>query len=144
MAFARSVEPGLRLALTASHGFDRGLEATNDALVHGWQHWERVRTMDNPAGYLFRVGQRKARRRRLIPDLLSVNPVGRNPWFEPHLSSALKDLSSRQRQVVVLIEAFEWTYREVCELLGLRLSSVQTHHERAMARLRERLGANPE
>ncbi|MCH8984935.1 MAG: sigma-70 family RNA polymerase sigma factor [Acidobacteria bacterium] len=142
MRFARSVEPALRMALTAGHGFDRGLEATNDVLVYAWKHWDRISTLDNPAGYLFRVGQRKARRRRLVPDILSVSPVGRYPWFEPHLSGALKSLSSRQRQVVVLIEAYEWTFREVAEFLEMRPSSVQTHHRRAMERLRVRLGVN--
>ena len=140
--FARSVEPALRMALTAGHGFDRGLEATNDVLVYAWKHWDRVSRLDNPAGYLYRVGQRKARRRRLVPDILAVSPVGRYPWFEPHLSGALKSLSSRQRQVVVLIEAYEWTFREVAEFLGVRPSSVQTHHRRAMERLRLRLGVN--
>ncbi len=141
MRFARSVEPELRMALTAAHGFSRGLEATNDALVYAWQHWDRIAGLDNPAGYLYRVGQRKARRRRLVPDILSASPVGRHPWFEPHLSGALKSLSPRQRQVVVLIEAYQWTFREVADLLGVRPSSVQSHHRRAMERLRVRLGA---
>lgn len=138
--FARTIEPGLRIALSAGFGFTRGEEATNDALAHGWRHWDRVSRMENPAGYLFRVGQRKAKRRRLIPDIISSDPVGHHPWFEPGLSDALKSLSPRQRQVVVLIEAYEWTFREVADLLDLRPSSVQTHHARAMDRLRQRLG----
>lgn len=142
MGFARSIEPGLRIALTAGHGFERGLEATNDALLYAWRNWERVSRMDNPAGYLFRVGQRKARRRRLVPDIVSSVPVGRHPWFEPGLSDALELLSTRQRQVVVLIEAYEWTFREAASLLGLSASSVQTHHERGMSRLRDSLGVD--
>ncbi len=135
--FARRIEPGLRVALVATHGVDRGLEATNDALVYAWRNWERVRSLDNPGGYLFRVGQRRARRRRLVPHL----PVERsgsdgNLWVEPRLSQALAALSLRQRQVVVLIESYEYTQREVAELLGIGLSSVQTHLERGLERLR--------
>ncbi len=40
--FARVLEPGLRRALTAGFGSEVGREAAAEALVYGWQHWERV------------------------------------------------------------------------------------------------------
>jgi DNA-directed RNA polymerase specialized sigma24 family protein len=138
--FARTAEPRLRFALVARHGAERGREAANDALVYGWRHWERVGRMANPIGYLYRVGQRAARRRRPAPPADPVMPEHRPPWVEPGLSAALARLSPRQREVVVLVDAFEWTHREVAELLGIRLSSVQTHLERGLARLRAALG----
>ena len=138
--FARTIEPGLRVALVATHGVDRGREATNDALVYAWSHWERVRSLDNPGGYLFRVGQRKARRHRLTPRVPWTDVANNgNPWVEPRLSQALVALSPRQRQVVVLIESYEYTQREVSKLLGIGLSSVQTHLERGLERLRAAL-----
>jgi DNA-directed RNA polymerase specialized sigma24 family protein len=138
--FARVAEPRLRYALVAGHGAERGCEAANDALVYGWRHWERVRLMANPVGFLYRVGERSARRRRLEPRAVPVIPEDRPPWVEPHLSAALGGLSPRQREVVVLVDAFEWTHREVADLLGIRLSSVQSHLERGLARLRDTLG----
>jgi DNA-directed RNA polymerase specialized sigma24 family protein len=142
--FARVAEPRLRYALVAGHGADRGGEAANDALVYGWCHWERVRHMNNPIGFLYRVGERSARRRRVEPRSVPVVPEDRPPWIEPRLSAALGGLSPRQREVVVLVDAFEWTHREVADLLGIRLSSVQTHLERGLARLRQalRVGAD--
>ena len=140
--FARVAEPRLRYALVASHGADRGCEAANDALVYGWRHWERVRHMNNPIGFLYRVGERSARRRKVEPRPIPLIPEDRPPWVEPRLSAALGDLSPRQREVVVLVDAFEWTHREVADLLGIRLSSVQTHLERGLARLRETLGVS--
>ena len=140
--FARVAEPRLRFALVAGHGADRGCEAANDALVFGWVHWERVRRMANPIGFLYRVGERSARRRRVEPRPVPVVPEDRPPWIEPRLSAALGGLSPRQREVVVLVDAFEWTHREVADLLGIRLSSVQTHLERGLARLRETLGVS--
>jgi RNA polymerase sigma factor (sigma-70 family) len=59
---------------------------------------------------------------------------------EPGLESALRSLSKRQRQAVMLIEGYEFKYREAADLLGLSISSVQTHHERGLARLRTALG----
>lgn len=140
--FARSAEPKLRYALVAAHGAERGREAANDALVYGWRHWDRIRGMGNPAGYLYRVGQRAARRRRVMPRPDPIIPEDRPPWVEPKLSAALGQLSPRQREVVVLVDAFEWTHREVASLLGIRLSSVQTHLERGLARLRAALGVS--
>ena len=140
--FARAAEPKLRYALVAGHGAERGREAANDALVYGWRHWDRVGGMANPIGYLYRVGQRAARRRRVVPRSDPVIPEDRPPWVEPGLSAALTQLSPRQREVVVLVDAFEWTHREVADLLGIRVSSVQTHLERGMARLRAALGVS--
>ena len=62
--------------------------------------------------------------------------------MEPGLLAALARLSPRQREVVVLVDAFEWTHREVADLLGIRASSVQTHLERGLARLRAALGVS--
>ena len=144
MEFARRVEPSLRIALVAGHGPDRGLEATNDALVYAWRHWDRVQRLDNPAGYLYRVGQRIARRHKLSVRVGAAERVYRDPWIEPGLPRALAALSTRQRQVVVLVASYQWTLREVADHLGIRLSSVQTHLERGMRRLRSELGVDDE
>lgn len=140
--FARVAEPRLRYALIAAHGAERGRDAAEDALVYGWRHWARVQGMANPIGYLYRVGQRAARRRRPVPRPDPVISEDRPPWVEPKLSQALAQLSPRQREVVVLVDGFEWTQREVADLLGIGLSSVQTHLERGLARLRKALGVN--
>ena len=139
--FARSIEPALRVALVAGHGMERGREAASDALIYAWKHWDRVRRLDNPAGYLYRLAERSARRRRLRRLVGLESQDQRHPWIEPRLSSALLSLSPRQRQVVVLIESYEWTQAEVADFLGIGLSSVQTHLERGLVRLRRELGA---
>jgi RNA polymerase sigma-70 factor (ECF subfamily) len=140
VAFVRCIEPGLRAALVARHGPERGREAANDALTYGWQHWDRVSQMENPVGYLYRVGRRRAIRRRRVPMIPPDQPGHAEPWVEPGLESALRSLSKRQRQAVMLIEGYEFKYREAADLLGLSISSVQTHHERGLARLRTALG----
>jgi DNA-directed RNA polymerase specialized sigma24 family protein len=143
--FLRTVEPRLRYALVAGHGAERGLDALSDALVYGMRHWDRVRRMKNPAGYLYRVGQRLARRRpRTTPMPLPEIPRTDAPWIEPHLSAALATLSKRQREVVVLVEAFEYTHQEASEILGIARSSIQTHLERGLVRLRAALGVDDE
>jgi RNA polymerase sigma-70 factor (ECF subfamily) len=138
-AFFADAEPRLRRALVAAHGADRGREAAAEALAYGWQHWERVRAMDNPVGYLYRVGQTKARS-RAEPPVFPVPPEDAGRWIEPSLPGALQALSERERFAVVLIEGFGWGYREVAELNDVSISSVQSYLNRGLRKLRRSLG----
>jgi RNA polymerase sigma factor (sigma-70 family) len=143
--FAQQLEPGLRLALMARFGPQRGREAAEDALVWAWEHWDRIRTVANPAGYLYRVGQRRAGRwfrSRAADRHVVEDREQREPWVEPGLPAALGRLSAGQRQAVVLVEGYGWTYAEVAELLGVSRSTVQTHVTRGLRRLRHELGVS--
>lgn len=144
--FARTVGPRLRQALIARFGPVRGVEATEEALVYGWRHWDRVRTMNNPARYLYRVGQTRGRHRgrgHREPTFPAV-PSNYEPWVEPGLPAALRGLSEKQRTVVVLVHSFEWSQTEVAELLGIGKTTVQKHLERALTKLQEALGVDHE
>jgi RNA polymerase sigma-70 factor (ECF subfamily) len=142
-AFTLFVEgPGsrLRLALGAAYGPEVGAEATSEALAYGWEHWDRLQRMANPAGYLYRVGQSKARRfRRKGIRVDTANPGPAEPWIEPELVPALADLSERQRACVVLVHGFGWTLQEVGDSLDINPSTVQRHIDRGLSKLRARL-----
>ena len=138
--FVRRAEQRLSFAFVAAYGPELGAEATAEALAYAWEHWDRLNGMDNPLGYLFRVGQSKARKhwwRR--PPVAPLPPSSSEPWFEPGLLSGLRELSRNQRVSVVLVEGFDWTQHEVADLLGISRSSVQKHRERGLRRLRETL-----
>jgi RNA polymerase sigma factor (sigma-70 family) len=143
--FARQLEPGLRVALMARLGPPRGREAAEDALVWAWEHWDRIGRVANPGGYLYRVGVRRAGRWRWSRAAAgrAQEDDGRNdPWVEPGLPAALGRLSAGQRQAVVLVEGYGWSYGEVAELLGVSRSTVQTQVARGLARLRQELGVS--
>jgi RNA polymerase sigma factor (sigma-70 family) len=131
-------EPRLRRALVATYGGERGREATSEALTYAWQHWESVRVMDNPIGYLYRVGQSRSRPRR-APQLFPPARRDEMPWTEPELPAALERLSERERLTVVLVEGFGWTLREVADLAGVSISSVQSYLGRGLQKLRQSL-----
>jgi hypothetical protein len=63
-AFFKEMEPRLSYALAAAYGVEVGRESTSDALAHAGEDWSKLRGMDNPGGYLCRVGQSRARRYR--------------------------------------------------------------------------------
>ena len=109
-------------------------------MAYGWEHWDRIRTMANPAGYVYVVGRDRARtmkRRRVV---LSGGPaLHAEPWVEPGLPAALGALSERQRVAVLLVHGDEWTITEVAELLEISRGSVKSHLDRGMKKLQERL-----
>lgn len=96
-AFVEGVEPRLSYALAAAYGVEVGAESTADALGYAWEHWSEVKLMDNPAGYLYRVGQSAARRHRRSGPLFPVVHHGELPQVEPGLPAALSRLSEAQR-----------------------------------------------
>lgn len=137
-AFVVDAEPRLRRALFAVGGL-AATDAVADALAYGWEHWERVRAMENPAGYLYKVGRNRLRRPRRAPVLPAI-AYDRIPDVEPGLPAALAALPERQRVAVMLVHGFGWTHDEVAALLGVGVSTVRNHLARGLGRLRGALG----
>lgn len=136
------LRPRLARAFSAAYGLDRGQEALAEALAWASEHRDRLVTMVNPGGYLYRVGQsrtRPSRSRRQGVVFPAPTTLGL-PDVEPGLPEALAALSERQRVCVALVVIDEWTYQEVADLLGVQRSSVQSHVGRALEKLRDALG----
>jgi DNA-directed RNA polymerase specialized sigma24 family protein len=51
----------------------------------------------------------------------------------------LEGLSEHQRLAVVSVHGFGWTMREVADLTGVALTTVQNHLDRGLAMLRDAL-----
>jgi DNA-directed RNA polymerase specialized sigma24 family protein len=98
--------------------------------------------MDNPVGYLFRVGQSKSRRYRRRRVLLPAVVDADLPDVDPRLPVALARLSPRQRAAVLLVHAHQFTYVEAAEALGCSVSTLRNHLDRGMRRLRAQLGGS--
>jgi RNA polymerase sigma-70 factor (ECF subfamily) len=136
----RDAEPRLRRALAAAVGLEAGREASAEALAYGWKHWDRIRSMRNPAGYLYRVGRSKARKRSNPSSTVFVPPaLSEEPWCEPGLRAALERLSERQRVAVMLMYGFGYSTGEAAALLGVEAGTVHRHAARGMAKLRAAL-----
>ncbi len=138
--FVKETEPRLSYALAAAYGIEIGAEATADALAWAWEHWDRMKSMTNPGGYLYRVGQTKARRytrpRILFPQVVPSPEQS----IAPELPGALSLLSKNQRVAVVLIHGLGYSEREVAELAGISRWTVRTHAERGLQKLRSTMG----
>ena len=142
--FVRAHETRLRIALVLTYGPEAGREASAEAFAWAWEHWDRVVVMQSPVPYLYRVGQsrtRRIRRRTPASSFRTVVEAG-TPWVEPALGRALNELTQQQRTCRVLVHCFGWTLNEVAELLDVSRSSVQTHVERGLERLRGELAVD--
>jgi len=137
--FVRSEGPRLRAALVAAFGAEVGADATADALSYGWEHWDRVETMENRVGYLFRVGQNVGRRARRPSRLFPPVEDSYLPRFEPGLLPALAALSEQQRIIVVLVHGYGWSMTDVAALLDVSHSTIRTHIGRALSHLQKAL-----
>lgn len=135
--FVARVEPSVRRALVGLLPVDVVPDGLGEAFAYAWENWDRVKTLENPAGYLVRVAQSRTRTR--MSGLLSETPHGA-PQIEPGLVLAMRSLSEQQRTVVWLVQACGWTYAEAGEALDISASAVGTHLGRAMHRLRVAMG----
>jgi len=139
--FFSVVEEKLRGAFTATFGIEVGREVCAEALAYGWEHWDRLSEMENPAGYLYRVGIGKGRRTKPSFTVAYEPAAIESPsWVEPGLAGALSSLSRQQRVVVSLVHGYGWTMTEVADFLGVGKSIVQSYEARAMKRPRRKLG----
>ena len=132
----------VRRGLIAAYGIEAGTEAAADAAVWAWEHRNRLVTMKNPAGYLYRVGQSASRRhrRRATFELPEIADDADSLVIDPRLPDALAALTTRQRAAVLLVHAHGYGLTETAAVLGISVSSVRNHLNRGVARLRELLG----
>jgi RNA polymerase sigma-70 factor (ECF subfamily) len=138
--FVEGAEPKLRRALVARYGHQEGREAVAEALAYAWEHWDRVSGMENPAGYLYRVGRTRGTWGFRCPVRLPrPEATDDSPWFEPALPRAVEHLPTKQRTAVMLVKAHGYTYDEAAEMMDSARTSVQKHVERALVKLRKAL-----
>jgi RNA polymerase sigma factor (sigma-70 family) len=142
--FERQLAPvlgQLRGVLIARHGIDVGVDVHAEVASYAWEHRDLVCGLENPAGYLFRVSQSKARRYRRwgrTAPLPAERTVGLADG-DPRLDEAMAQLTKDERTVCVLVHGYGYRYEEAAELLGWSTASVRNRLSRAMAKLRRQL-----
>lgn len=134
----RLAAPRLRRALVGAVGIDRVDDAVAEALAWASEHQAQLLAMENPIGYLYRIGQRHGRRAIRTPPLLAP-AVDAIPEIEPGLVDALRALPRRQRVCIWLAIGCQWTHSEIAEALNIRRSTVGTHVARGLESLKTKL-----
>lgn len=138
-SFAAEAGERLRRAYVGVLGVDGAAEAAAEALAWAWENRAKLSNIDNPVGYLYRVGHSKVRARRCDPIALPTPVDAGVPEVEPGLVPALLALTERQRTAVWLVHGCQWRHQEVADALGVSATAVATHVQRGLDHLRTRL-----
>jgi RNA polymerase sigma factor (sigma-70 family) len=151
-AFYRAHVDRVYRALTLTVGDAAlGREATDEAMARAYASWARVRTLDNPAAWVYRVGfnwavswRRKLRRER--PALRDEQHPLAAPPDPAGLAAreALERLPVAQRAVVVCRVLLDLSTAETAAVLGLSEGTVKSRLARALAGLRSALSEESE
>ena len=116
-----------------------------EAFVRVLEHWERVASMTDPVGYLYRVAMnvvrsRYRRARVAAKTSLAASKIDGIDQVDDRdvVSRMLDDLDPRQRAALVLTEGLGYSSEETGQIIGLPASSVRVLTMRARATLRKR------
>lgn len=120
---------------------DVAREATDEAMARAYQRWQRVGSYDNPAGWVYRTALNEARRRfrRGNREVVGLVADAAGSWLRPSdvdLDRAIRTLSMKHREVVVLRYLRDFTLAEVARMLGISEGTVKSRLHRAMEVLR--------
>ena len=130
-------------------------DAVQDALVVAWQSFDSLREVDKFGAWFDRIlvnGCRDRLRRRntvrFIPMDVDIDPAGRDPFQafieRDALLAGLGRLTPDERIVVVLRFWADLPLEEIAHRLDWPLGTVKSRLHRALQRLRDALGPEPQ
>jgi RNA polymerase sigma-70 factor (ECF subfamily) len=143
--FAAEKDRLLRMLAFATGSSAEAEDLAQDAFTKVLERWERVQTMDDPAGYLHRTAMNLFRnkfRRGVMAVRRGIGTAPQRDVFgdvedRDSLTRAMASLTSKQRTALVLTEVLGYSGEETGRLLGLKASTVWVLTHRARAVLKE-------
>ena len=127
-------------------------ELMQEALLRVWERWDRVREMDEPTGYLYRIAMNlfRSRVRRAARSVRA--PFAARHTEDPYAAVDLRDemvrrlraLTPRQRAALVLTELLGFPSEEAGRMLGIAAATVRALGTQARASMRTSMEAEHE
>jgi RNA polymerase sigma-70 factor (ECF subfamily) len=123
-------------------------DVMQDAFLRLFERWDRVRTLEDPVGYLYRTAfnlfRRRSRRAALAlrrqlrlappPDEFDASDA------RTMVAQVLASLTPRQRAALVLTELLGYTSEAAGEVLGVRPGTVRALASQGRAAMKEAVG----
>jgi RNA polymerase sigma factor (sigma-70 family) len=124
-------------------------ELMQDAFMRLWERWDRINTIDDPTGYLFRIALNgfRMRRRRAATAVRRVIPVPepRDVFLEAEMRADVRALllgcTPRQRAALVLVDLLGYPSEQAARILRVRPSTVRVLTSKGRRALRAMEGA---
>ncbi len=123
-------------------------DLAQEAMARVFERWERVRAMESPTGYVFRVAYNLNRRRLRRLGLQARKHLATRGAADPteaaearsDLMRAMGDLPPPQRAALILVEFVGMTSEEAGRALGIAAGSVRARLSKGRAAIRKQLG----
>ncbi|HUL84590.1 MAG TPA: SigE family RNA polymerase sigma factor [Actinomycetota bacterium] len=120
-------------------------EIMQEAFLRLWERWERISSIEDPVGYLYRTAMnvfRQRLRRAKVAVRKAVRPAEHEDAYEEVDSrevviQGLRALQPRQRAAVVLTSLRGFSSEEAAEMLGLSPGAVRMLATRGRASMRK-------
>jgi RNA polymerase sigma-70 factor (ECF subfamily) len=119
-------------------------EIVQDAFLAVWERWDRVRDMERPTGYVYRIAMNRFRSRRRhlacaarrgLPFRSAEDPYEAVDLHD-EVVRALRGLTPHQRAALVLTELLGCRSDEAAAFLGVRPSTIRNLAAQARASLK--------
>ncbi|MGA9596950.1 MAG: sigma-70 family RNA polymerase sigma factor [Acidimicrobiia bacterium] len=146
--YRREYREVLGLAYVLCRSRTTAEELTQEAFTAAFRRWGEVSQMDSPEGWVRKVVANRSvsRFRRLAAEGRALVRMGRNDDAPPisadaiAVRDAIRRLTVRQAEVVVLVYFAALSHDEAAQVLGCGVETVRTHLKRAKRRLAGWLG----
>ncbi len=142
--FCVAVQPSLARALALTlNDAELGRDAAAEGLTRAWARWSSVSAMDNPAGWVYRVGLNwaRSRLRKRRREVTTAFPPDRSrtsgsvDGYDDAVAAALARLSPDHRAVVVARYFLDWSEATTAAALEVPAGTVKSRLSRALERL---------
>ena len=126
-------------------------ELMQEAFLKLWERWDRIDTIDDPVGYLFRVALNATRSRRrrttiALRKLMPGNEVERDAFADAEMRADVRALliacTPRQRAALVLVDLLGYPSEHAAHVLGVRPSTVRALATQGRRTIRATEGAS--
>ncbi len=124
-------------------------EVMQDAFLKLWERWDSIHEIEDPTGYLFRVGLNgfRMRRRRAAMSIRKVVPApeARDLFLDAEMRTDVRamllGLTPRQRAALLLVDLLGYPSEQAGSILGVRPSTVRALATQGRRALRAEEGA---
>jgi RNA polymerase sigma-70 factor, ECF subfamily len=118
-------------------------EIMQDAFLNLWERWEKVSSLEDPVGYLYRTALnlfRKRWRRASLAVRRNAGLAARDDEIAQiemrvDVIRAMGPLSPRQRAAIVLTDLLGYSSEEAGSMMGIAAATVRMHASRGRATL---------
>ena len=124
-------------------------ELMQDAFLKLWERWDSIHEIEDPTGYLFRIGLNgfRMRRRRTAMSVRKVIPVpeARDLFSDAEMRADVRalllQLTPRQRAALLLVDLLGYPSERAARILRVRPSTVRALATKGRRALRAMEGA---